>query len=227
MDAVTLINSGSRAAAKASDPCGAAVKALRGTGIRGSVEVVDGAKLGERATQAIAQGVRLIIVGGGDGSVSAAAAAVSGTDACLAILPMGTLNHFARDLGIPTNLDEAAAVIAAGHIRKVDVATLNSQVFVNNSAIGLYPLMVADREAQQRRLGRSKRTAMAVAGLRTLARFHHHRLRLTIDGMAQRTIETSLLFVGNNDYRFELGHAGRRDSIEAMNELSRRMVTSR
>jgi diacylglycerol kinase family enzyme len=85
-------------------------------------------------------------------------------------------------------------------------------LFVNNSAIGLYPLFVADREGQQK-LGRSKRLAMFVAGLRTLLRFHHHRLTLTVNEGRSRTIETPLLFVGNNDYRLDLGGAGQRDSL--------------
>ena len=81
-------------------------------------------------------------MGGGDGTISAAASALAGTKTLLGILPLGTLNHFARDLGIPANLDEAAKLIAA-RAEKVDVAEMNGRVFINNSAIGLYPLMVA------------------------------------------------------------------------------------
>lgn len=211
----TLINrvSGRAGQGAADERLKRAKATLESAGISGPVDLIDGAELGAAARDAARRGVKLIIVGGGDGSVSAAAGAIAGSALELAILPMGTLNHFARDLGIPTDLDKAAAVIASGGTRLIDVATLNGQVFVNNSAIGLYPLMVADRDAQQQRLGRSKRLAMVVAGLRTLARFHRHRLTLTIDGEAERIIETPLLFVGNNDYSFELGRAGRRDSI--------------
>ena len=56
---------------------------------------------------------------------------------------------------------------------------MNGRIFINNSAIGLYPLMVVDRDLQRKRLGRSKRLAMIVASVRTLARFHHQRLTLT------------------------------------------------
>ena len=121
-----------------------------------------------------------MIVGGGDGTISAAASALVGTETKLGILPLGTLNHFARDLEIPTDVDEAARLIAAGKDRRVDVAEMNEQIFINNSAIGLYPLMVRDRDLQQKRLGRSKRLAMVVASMRTLVRFKHH--RLTPDG---------------------------------------------
>jgi diacylglycerol kinase family enzyme len=86
-------------------------------------------------------------------------------------------------------------------------------LFVNNAAIGLYPLMVVDREAQQHRLGRSKRLAMLVASLRTLVRFHHQRLTLSIDGGEAR-VDTPLLFVGNNDYRLALPGAGKRERLD-------------
>jgi diacylglycerol kinase family enzyme len=85
--------------------------------------------------------------------------------------------------------------------------------FINNSAIGLYPLMVRDREVQQERLGRSKKLAMIVASLRTLVRFGHQRLTLTVND-AQARVDTPLLFVGNNDYRVDLGAAGQRESID-------------
>src|SRR5205085_3978141 len=127
------------------------------------------------------------------------------------ILPLGTLNHFARDLGIPTDLGKAAELIAAGSQRRVDVAEMNERIFINNSAIGLYPLMIIDRDLQRRRLGRSKRLAMIVASLRTLARFNHQRLTLTVNDEKAR-VDTPLLFVGNNDYRIDIAAPGKRDS---------------
>ena len=61
------------------------------------------------------------MVGGGDGTLSCAAGLVAGTGLPLGILPLGTLNHFAKDLAIPLDLEKAAGVIAAGHVRRVDV----------------------------------------------------------------------------------------------------------
>jgi diacylglycerol kinase family enzyme len=90
---------------------------------------------------------------------------------------------------------------------------MNDRIFINNSAIGLYPLMVLDRDLQRKRLGRSKRLAMVVASLRTLARFNHQRLTLTVNDEKER-VDTPLLFVGNNDYRIDLGAPGQRESIE-------------
>ena len=187
--------------------------ALRAAGIDARVEEVDGAAIGERADAAVKAGTKLIIVGGGDGSISAAAQAVAGTDATLGILPLGTLNHLARDLGIPFDLAKSVEVISGGQARAIDVAEVNGRVFVNNAAIGLYPLMVMDRDLQQQRLGRSKRLAMLVASLRTLARFHHQRLRISADGGEAR-IDTPLLFVGNNDYQLAFPAAGRRNRLD-------------
>ncbi|HWI75624.1 MAG TPA: hypothetical protein VNS53_00905, partial [Sphingomicrobium sp.] len=107
-----------------------------------------------------------------------------------------------------------AKLITAGRTRRVDAAEVNGRIFVNNSAIGVYPLMVSDRDAQQERLGRRKRVAAAIAAARTLLRFSSRRLTLTInDRKAQ--VDTPLLFVGNNKYRLELPGAGTRERLDA------------
>jgi diacylglycerol kinase family enzyme len=187
--------------------------ALLDAGIAATMDVVDGDDIRDRVDAAVKGGASAVIVGGGDGSVSRAAQAIAGSKAALGILPLGTLNHFARDLGLPMGLDEAARVIATASPRPIDVAEVNGHLFVNNAAIGLYPLMVVDREAQKERLGRSKRLAMLVASLRTLVRFHHQRLTLSIDGGEAR-VDTPLVFVGNNDYRLALPGAGKRERLD-------------
>ena len=189
--------------------------ALAGAGIEADVELIDGGDCAVRSKAIAKRGDQLLIVGGGDGTISAAASALVGTQTKLGILPLGTLNHFARDLGIPTDLAGAAAVIAKGKHRRVDVAEMNGRIFINNRAIGLYPLMVVDRDLQQKRLGRSKRLAMVVASVRTLARFNHQRLSLTVNKERKARLDTPLLFVGNNNYRIDLGAPGQRDRIDA------------
>lgn len=186
--------------------------ALREAKFEADIKAVDGRKAATLAAAAVKKGVKLIVAAGGDGTMSAVAGALSGGKSAMGLLPMGTLNHLARDLGIPTDLAEAAKLLAAGKTRKIDLAELNGRAFVNNSAIGLYPLMIVDRDAQQQRLGRSKRLAMLVASVRTLLHFRHQRLSLTVNDEKKR-IDTPLLFVGNNDYRTDIGGAGQRDSI--------------
>jgi YegS/Rv2252/BmrU family lipid kinase len=188
-------------------------KSLQEAGVEADVELIDGGDCAVRCTAVSERNGELVVVGGGDGTISAAASALVGSKTRLGILPLGTLNHFARDLGIPTELNEAAKLIASGKDRHVDVAEMNDRVFINNSAIGLYPLMVIDRDLQQKRLGRSKKLAMVVASVRTLARFGHQRLTLTVNDEKER-VDTPLLFVGNNDYRIDLGAPGQRESLE-------------
>ena len=79
-----------------------------------------------------------VVVGGGDGSIRTVASVLAETSVPLGVLPLGTLNHFVKDLGIPLPLEEAAATIAAGHLRVVDLAEVNGRVFVNNVSLGLY-----------------------------------------------------------------------------------------
>ena len=186
--------------------------ALAQAGIDCAIELIDGDGCADRCKALVALGHRLIIVGGGDGTIGAAASVLCDTDTALGILPLGTLNHFAGDLGIESALDKAAATIAAGRRAKVDVAEVNGRTFINNSAIGLYPRMVIDREAQQQRLGRSKRLALLVAAVRTLFRFEHQQLTLAVNDHEAR-VDTPLLFVGNNDYRLDISGAGQRSSL--------------
>jgi len=210
---VVLLNRGGGAVSADPEMGKKVAKALKDAGVTAKVELLEGADCPVRCKAVAQRGDKLVVVGGGDGTISAAASALVGSKTVLGILPLGTLNHFARDLGIPTELDEAAKLLAAGRERQVDVAEMNDRIFINNSAIGLYPLMVLDRDLQRKRLGRSKRLAMIVASMRTLARFGHQRLTLTVNDEKAR-VDTPLLFVGNNDYRIDLGAPGQRESVE-------------
>ncbi|MEO5721303.1 MAG: diacylglycerol kinase family protein, partial [Chthoniobacterales bacterium] len=158
--------------------------------------------------QEAAQGSdELIVAGGGDGTISAVAGELADTGKRLGVLPLGTLNHFAKDLGIPLELSDAIDTILQGVVTDVDVGEVNGRVFINNSSLGLYPRIVSDREAQQQRLARGKWTAFLWATVRGLRRFPFMNLRLTIDGEAL-TRQTAFLFVGNNEYEtagFDLG----------------------
>ena len=213
MRPTVLINRGGGAVA-ADDEVAAKVRdALDAAGVDAEIKLIDGGEAEACCGEIVDRGDPLVVIGGGDGSVSAAAAAVADTGTRLGILPLGTLNHFARDLGIPTDLEEAAALIATGPERRVDIAEMNGRTFINNSAVGLYPLMVVDRDAQRNRLGRGKRLAMAVASIRTLIRFGHQRLTLTVNDQKAQ-VDTPLLFVGNNHYRLKRPGAGRRDTLD-------------
>ena len=156
----------------------------------------------------------VIVAAGGDGTVCAVAQVLAGGTVPLGILPLGTLNHFARDLGLPLDIREAVAVIAAGRLATVDAAEVNGRIFVNNSSIGLYPNMVRDRDRQLRQRRRTKWLAMALALLRVLRRPMARRLIIECGGRVERQ-RTPFAFIGNNVYDTTLPTLGRRATLSA------------
>ncbi|MEO8129906.1 MAG: diacylglycerol kinase family protein [Bryobacteraceae bacterium] len=165
------------------------------------------------ARDAVERGARILVAAGGDGTVSAVASSLPGSDAILGVLPMGTLNHFAKDLHIPFNLEEAVGVITRGKTTHCDIGEVNGRTFVNNSSLGLYPSMVFERDLQ-RRTGRSKWTAMFWASLTVLRRFQSVRVRLNIGGET-RIRTTPFVFIGNNEYQIEGLNVGSRGSVNS------------
>ena len=199
------------------DICEIVRAAFTERGITCEVEAVPGGKLLQAAKRALqkAKGneVDAIVAGGGDGTIHTVASVLAGTRIPLGILPFGTLNHFATDLGIPLDVNGAVDVIAAGHGMNVDVGEVNGIIFVNNSSIGVYPYMVLDRERLRRRAGLRKWTAMALAGLHMLRVFPVRRLRVRAEGWAE-PCRTPCLFVGNNKYTFSLKALGKRERLD-------------
>jgi diacylglycerol kinase family enzyme len=213
--AVVLLNekSGACVAGASLVNAGTIGTALREAAIDAEVRCVPGQDLELEAKTAVAGGVEAVIAGGGDGSISAVAAALAGTDTPLGVLPTGTLNHFAKDLGLPLDLASAVRVIAEGNIARVDVGTLNSRVFINNSSLGVYARAVIERDHTQNRLGWGKWPAMALAALRTFQIAPMLHVKLETKGQ-QVHLKTPLLFVGNNRYRLELPKVGSRDRLD-------------
>lgn len=153
----------------------------------------------------------VVVAAGGDGTVSTVAAAVAKAGKTLAIIPTGTLNHFARDLGIPADLDAAAAVIANGHERRVDVGTINDHVFINNVSIGNYPRMVHEREAIEQR-GHSRTVATTIAVAKTW--WHLRKLNVVLDVDGRHSIRSSpFIIIGNGSYSLSGLSLGKRDQI--------------
>ena len=155
----------------------------------------------------------VLVAAGGDGTISAAARALADTGVPLGILPLGTLNHFAKDLGLPLDLDGATGVIAAGRARQVDLAELNGRVFVNNSSVGLYPFMVARRNAEQSRHGIGKWLATIPAIVQTLGEASWHHLQIVAPG-EREMVRTPCVFVGNNSYEVGLKAFGSRRRLD-------------
>ena len=187
-------------------------------GVRFDLVPATGADLGTAAEHALLAARRgnldAVVVGGGDGSVGTVAGVLAGSGVPLGVLPLGTLNHFARDLGIPADLPGAVAIVAAGQTRDVDVAEVNGRVFVNNSSIGLYPHLVIHRDRQAKLLGIPKKLATLLATLHALQRFPRRRLWITAAGRHEH-YRSPCLFIGNNEYDLGLPSMGSRQSLDS------------
>jgi diacylglycerol kinase family enzyme len=171
-----------------------------------------GAGVVELAREAAGGDWPMIVAGGGDGTINAVATALIGTEKILGVLPLGTLNHFAKDLKIPLDLEGVARVLISGHIRAVDVGEVNGHIFLNNSSLGLYPMIVREREKGQRR-GSGKWPAFFRAVLATLRRYPFLNVSLTAAGKHYR-LKTPFVFVGNNKYVMEGFDIGRRERLD-------------
>ena len=167
-------------------------------------------QLAQRAANSNAD---IIVAGGGDGTVNSVASAVLAGNKILGVLPLGTLNHFAKDLQIPLDIKEAIETIAHGRTMQVDVGEFNGRIFLNNSSLGLYPSIVRERQKQER-LGYRKWPAFVWAGLSVLMRYPFLDLRLQTEGKELAT-RTPFLFVGNNRYEMETLNIGGRSTLDA------------
>ena len=97
------------------------------------------------------------------------------------VIPLGTLNHFAKDAGIPLDIDAAVAAIAAGRTAPLDTAELNGRTFVNNASVGVYANIVRERQLEQRR-GLGKWPAFAIGLARAFSNYRQITVRMTVDG---------------------------------------------
>ena len=183
----------------------AAREALAGEGF--VLEEVDPEKLVDRFRDAVAKRIPRILVAGGDGTIAAAAAVVARTGTELAILPGGTLNHFAKDNGIPTDLDEAGKVAAGDVIAKIDLGYLDDRVFLNTSSIGLYVKFVRVREKIEKRLG--YRLASMLAAMRMFSDLRMMAVKVEIDGK-ETIYRTPLVFIGVGERELQLPTLGAR-----------------
>ncbi|HEY5162507.1 MAG TPA: diacylglycerol kinase family protein [Terriglobales bacterium] len=155
----------------------------------------------ELARRALADNCPLIVVGGGDGTINAIANVIAGTSTAMAILPCGTFNHLAKDLKIPLDLEPAVQAAFSGRFATIDVGEVNGKVFVNNSSIGLYPLMVTERD-RERKLGANRWWALAKATALLTRRYPIMEVTLEAGGAVTRRA-APLVFVANNRYEVQ------------------------
>jgi diacylglycerol kinase family enzyme len=149
-------------------------------------------KLTPALRRAVSAGQPRVLIAGGDGTIASAASVLAGTSTALSVLPAGTLNHFARDYGIPIDLEEALQVAERGRARRADVGYVNDQLFLNTSSVGAYVRFVETRDRLERHLGYW--TASVLAGLSILRGLHPTRVTLDAEGEKQ-TYQARLVFV--------------------------------
>jgi diacylglycerol kinase family enzyme len=215
MKAVVLLNCGSRAVAaqEAEAEVARVAAAFRAAGLEAPVRAVPASRLEETARAAAAADADTVVFGGGDGTLSTGAAALAGGKKALGVLPLGTFNHFAKDLGIPLNLEDAVRTIALGRVREVDVGEASGRPFLNNASIGLYPEIVRGRDELRRHHGTRKWVALLQAAREALRDPPFLRVTLRVLDDVTR-VRTPFVFVGNNRYEMSLFSLGARSSLE-------------
>jgi len=187
--------------------------AFAARGLQAQVRLVEGDGIADAVKAALADGADRVVVGGGDGTLATAAAELLDRDVAFGILPLGTLNHFARTLRLPPDLDDAVGVIAAGRTAQVDVGQAADRVFLNNASLGLYPTIVDERDRVRRRLHMGKWPALARATVEALRDPETFTTVVRLPDAELRR-RTPFLFVGNNRYALEGLRMGRRARVD-------------
>jgi YegS/Rv2252/BmrU family lipid kinase len=158
------------------------------------------------------RGQTLFVAAGGDGTINSVIQALVNSQSVLGVIPVGTYNHFARDLGLPLDWRGALDVVISGVTRQVDAARVNDRFFVNNVSMGLYPELVAHREEKGRDYPRWKALGHAVVA--TLQKYPHVSVTVETEHH-QEVIRTHVLMISNNTYDLSrIGIQASRSTLE-------------
>jgi diacylglycerol kinase family enzyme len=188
-------------------------EAVEEAGLRVTMRSASGDHIENVLKESIAARPHVLLVGGGDGTVSAAAGLLVDTPMPLGVIPLGTLNHFSRDLGFPSDWRKAVAALGTAQIKQVDVAEVNGRVFINNCSVGSYAEAVRRRDALRREKGHGKWPAMIMASYTVFRELRRLRLNLEIAGSSE-SIRTPFLLVGNNQYTGQVLDASLRPRLD-------------
>lgn len=216
MRVAAIVNSGA-GSVRAGDLDAEALRAwFRDAGIDADVRFVAGDQVDEAAREAVLSKPDAVVAGGGDGTIRAVAARLAGGPIPLGVLPVGTLNHFARDLGIPVDLPAAVRLIGNGAVQSLDLGEVNGQVFINNSQLGVYPPVVKVRDREREEKGRGKWLATVSAAVKVLPRHPPLRVRVRAGG-SELVRKTLFVFIGNNEYEMSAFGYGARSRFDSGN----------
>lgn len=162
------------------------------------VEVVPGVNVRAVVRESLDAGLRSFVVAGGDGSLHHVAQTLVGTEGVLGVVPVGSVNHLARDLQLPIDDWRAAMEVALrGEVRQIDVGRINGRYFLNSVMLGIYPTLSEFRE--RFRSMHSRWGAYAKAARLALHQFPHVTLVVELDGRVE-TFRTQMFVVAVNAY---------------------------
>ncbi|MEA2600007.1 MAG: hypothetical protein QOF89_999 [Acidobacteriota bacterium] len=214
MRVTVLVNRGSGTVKKQKVTAESLREMFQKAGTEADVRLIPGDQICDAAREAVKAGTEAVVAGGGDGTIRAVASVLVDGEVPLGVLPLGTLNHFATDLKIPTDLEAAIGLISEGEVRALDVGEVNGEIFLNNSSLGFYPPLVQARDQEMRHSKHGKWVAMAVATFKLLPRLSSLHVRISSgDWHVER--KTELLFVGNSEYQMSLLSHGAPDRLES------------
>ena len=206
-----ILNEGSGRTDQAQEAIAEVERLLKGHGeVR---RITNGHDIEAAAERAVDEGFDTLVSAGGDGTIMTVAGVAARRGVTLGILPFGTFNFFARGLGLPEDPVEAARVLLTGAARDWPVAEVNGQIFLNNASLGIYPMILREREATYRRFGR-RRIAAYWSVIKTFLRFRKPlRLTLQLPG-GTRSLRTPLLFVARSAYQLRYFDLAGTDCVE-------------
>lgn len=154
-------------------------------------------RLPEVVREAISQGHKFIIIGGGDGTISSVVDHFAYANVVIGLLPLGTANSFARELGIPVSLEGAIEVIANGRVADVDMVLINGDYFVNTATLGLAPAIARSTPHTLKKfIGRA---AYFLVGIVKFSSFRPFQVRIT-EGDHRRDFDAFQVLLANGRY---------------------------
>lgn len=183
-------------------------------GLSATIDARRDVSLAERIADAMASDAPTIVAAGGDGTITALAAALVGTDKHLAILPLGTVNALAKDLSVPLDLRSAVAALATGQSHRIDVGEVNGRVFLHKVVIGLIPGVAAGRERIRGRQDTGAKIGFLRYFVRRLARARKIAVAIETGEGARRVERVQALAVASNSYDEGLGQFFSRQNLD-------------
>lgn len=183
-------------------------------GLSAVVDARSDLPISERIAEAVRGDFDVVVAAGGDGTITALAATLAGTDKSLAILPLGTVNALAKDLNIPFDIPRAVAALADGKEHRIDVGEVNGRIFLHKVVVGVIPAVAAGREyIRGRRDLRTKLGFLLYFG-RRLARARRMAVVIKMPDGQTRIERVQALAVASNSYDEGLGQFFSRSSLD-------------